>query len=155
MLKRTITYEDFNDNQITEDFYFNMSKSELVELEVSYEKGFGETLQAIIEAKDHKQLITEFKKLILMAYGVKSPDGKRFIKNDELREEFSQTAAYNALFMELATDENAAASFIQAVIPKDMAAQIVVAESTSAAPVQDSPALPPPPPETPLVGIKP
>lgn len=154
MLKRTIAYEDYNGNQASEDFYFNLSKSELVELEVSYEHGFGQTLQNIIEAKDQKRLIEEFKKLILLSYGVKSEDGKRFVKTDQLREEFVQTAAYNALFMELATDDTAAANFIQGVIPSDMAQQVAAETQQTQAVLAPPPPPQPPSDSPPLVGIK-
>jgi len=120
VLKRSITYEDFNGEKITEVFYFNLNKSELIELESTYKAGLGETLQRIIEANDNGAIVKEFKRLILASYGVKSEDGKRFIKTDQLREEFTQTAAYDALFMELATDENAATVFISGIMPKDM-----------------------------------
>lgn len=120
MLKRDVTYEDFNGLTVTETFYFNLSKTELVEMEYNYEDGFGATLEKIVEAQDNRMLISEFKKLILMAYGEKSEDGKRFVKNDQLREDFSQTAAFNELFMELATDDKAASAFINAIVPKDI-----------------------------------
>lgn len=124
MLKHEITYEDFNGDTITEYFYFNLSKTELIELEHEYDRGFASNIEAIVEAKNTKELISEFKKLILMSYGKKSEDGKRFIKNDELREEFSQTAAFNELFIKLATDDAAAAAFVNGIIPKDMAKSI-------------------------------
>jgi len=124
MLKRDITYEDFNGNTVTETFYFNISKPELVEMDVEYKEGMHAFLQKIIDTKDAKELIVQFKTLVLMAYGQKSEDGKRFIKNDQLREEFSQTAAYQALFMELATDDNAVALFIKGILPKDLAAVV-------------------------------
>lgn len=120
MLKRNITYEDFNGATITETFYFNISASELVEMEVDVDGGYGEYLQRIVKAEDGKALIKEFKKLVLIAFGEKSVDGKRFVKTDESREEFSQTAAYQALFMELATDGDAAAEFVKAVLPANM-----------------------------------
>jgi hypothetical protein len=120
MLKRDITYEDFNGETVTETFYFNLTKTEIIELEVSYKKGLEETIKAIIKAQDNKSLIAEFKQIVLLAYGVKSEDGRRFIKNDQLREEFAQSAAYDALFMEMATNEDAAANFIMGVIPRDL-----------------------------------
>lgn len=137
MLKREITYEDYNGETVTDTFYFNLTKTEIIELEVGYEGGLEAAIQKIIEAKDNKNLIAEFKKIVLAAYGKKSEDGKRFIKSETLREEFAQTAAYDALFMELATSEDAAANFINGIIPKDL--------------VQDKPQiqtveLPPPPP---------
>ncbi len=120
MLKREITYEDFNGETVTDIFYFNISKPELIEMEVEYDQGFSSWIQQIIDAKDHKTLLHQFKTIVLLAYGQKSDDGKRFIKSDQLREEFSQTAAYQALFIELATNDNAASTFLIAVLPKDM-----------------------------------
>lgn len=124
MLKREIAYEDFNGNQVSEVFYFNIAKNELVELEVEFDQGFSSFIQGVIDAKNHKELIKQFKALVLMAYGKKSEDGKRFIKSDQLREEFSQSAAYQTLFMELATNDNAAVIFLQGVLPKDMQGEI-------------------------------
>lgn len=124
MLKRDITYEDFNGNRITETFFFNLTKSELVELEAGYDGGLQEAITKIIDAKDFKALILEFKKIVLLSYGIKSEDGKRFIKSDQIREEFAQTAAYDALFTELATDENAAVIFLTGIMPKDLVNQV-------------------------------
>lgn len=122
MLKRSITYKDFNDQMITEDFYFNLSKSELVELEFEKGESFGDRLRKIVNTRDNPGLVTEFKRLILLAYGEKSDDGKRFVKNDTLREEFSQTAAYQELFVEMATNEDVLLNFIKGIMPADMSA---------------------------------
>lgn len=132
MLKRDITYEDFDGNQITETFYFNVSKPELIELEVEVKDGFSAWMQKIIKAEDYQTIIKEFKRLVLFAYGEKSEDGKRFIKSDQLREEFSQTNAYNVLFMELAQDDGKASEFVLGIMPKDMAPDIQkqIAEAT-------------------------
>lgn len=116
MLKKTITYTDYNGTERTEDFYFNLSKAEVMEMEMSTTGGMAETIQRIVAAQDAPAIIKIFKELVLKAYGEKSPDGKRFIKNDEIREAFSQTEAYSILFMELATDADAAAKFINGVI---------------------------------------
>ncbi len=124
MLKRAINYEDFEGNPAVDVFYFNISEPELIELEVEFDKGFKKMLESIIEAKDHKNLIKRFKEIVLMAYGQKSEDGKRFIKSDQLREEFSQTAAFNTLFIEFATDDKKAATFLKSVLPKDMIGEI-------------------------------
>lgn len=140
MLKREISYENFDGEQVTETIYFNISKPEIIELEVEYEGGFGKMMERIVEAEDAKQLIHEFKRIVLLAYGKKSEDGKRFIKSDELREEFSQSAAYNELFMELATDDKAASAFIKGILPKDLAD--AVEKSSTETP------LPPAPPTT-------
>ncbi len=121
MLKKQITYTDFNDQEVTEVFYFNLSKPELIELEVEYDgAGFGAMIQGIIDAQDRKKLIEVFKRVILLAYGEKSEDGRKFVKNDRLREDFASTAAYSHLFTELATDEKAAADFINGIMPADM-----------------------------------
>ena len=140
MLKRTISYEDFDGNLVTEVHYFNISNSELIELNVQYEGGAQAFFNRIIEAQDGKTIIEQFKKLILLAYGKKSEDGKRFIKNDELRDEFTQTLAYDALFMDLATNAAAGAEFVNGVIPKDLAAKV------KAMTPQDKPTGPPMPP---------
>lgn len=137
MLKRTIKYTDFNDQEQEGIFYFNLSKSELVELEVSEKGGLGQFIQNVVQAEDYKELVAQFKRLILLAYGEKSTDGTRFIKSDELREQFSQTAAFDVLFVELATDDNAAADFVEGLVPKDMRIQIqneVAAKSALAPP---------------------
>lgn len=135
MLKRDITYEDFDGEQVTETFYFNLTKSEIIELEVSYKEGLQAALLRIVKAQDNKTLIAEFKKIVLLAYGERSEDGKRFIKNDEIREAFSQTAAYDALFMELATSDDAAATFIKGVVPKDFAKEIEKTQDVPLPPV--------------------
>lgn len=120
MLKKTITYTDYNGLERTEDFYFNLSKAEIMEMEMSTTGGFAEMLQKIVAAQDAPAIIKVFKDITLKAYGEKSADGKRFVKNDELREAFSQTEAYSQLFMELATDADAASNFIKAIIPSDL-----------------------------------
>jgi hypothetical protein len=134
MFKRDVTYEDFDGEKVTETFYFNLTKSELVELEVGFEGGLKEAIERIIKTEDHKELIKEFKRIVLLSYGIKSPDGKRFMKSDELRTEFSQTAAYDALFMELATNENAAADFVNGIIPKDFAKELEKAQQNGSSP---------------------
>jgi hypothetical protein len=138
MFKRDVTYEDFDGEKVTETFYFNLTKSELVELEVNYKEGLKEALQRIIKAQDHKQLIAEFKNIVLLSYGIKSDDGRRFVKSDALREEFSQTAAYDALFMELATNENSAAAFVNGIVPKDFAKELEKAQNGSTPDVMPS-----------------
>lgn len=147
MLKREIKYEDFDGNKTSEIFYFNLSKPELIELELEVEQGYGKMLTSIIETKNNKALIQKFKELVLMSYGQKSDDGKRFIKTDKLREEFSQTAAYSELFMELATDDNAAVTFLTGILPREMRNEIekavpVVTEQFA----QSSPPVAPTPP---------
>lgn len=117
MLKKTITYTDYNGSERTEDFYFNLNKAEIMEMEMSITGGLTEMINKIVAAKDAPAIISIFKKLVLKAYGEKSPDGKRFIKSEELATAFSQTEAYSQLFMELATDADEAAKFVNGIIP--------------------------------------
>lgn len=117
MLKKTITYTDYDGSKRTEDFYFNLTKAEITEMEMSMNGGLSKMIEKIVQTNDMKRIVEIFKDLILKAYGEKSNDGKRFIKNQEIREAFSQTEAYSELFMELATDPNAATAFINGIIP--------------------------------------
>lgn len=117
MLKKTITYTDYNNMERTEDFHFNLTEAEILEMELSTTGGFAEMIDKIVKAKDQKAIIQKFKEVIDKAYGVKSPDGKRFIKNDEVLAEFKQTEAYSKLFMELALDDKAASDFVNGIIP--------------------------------------
>ena len=120
MLKKTIKYIDYNDVERTEDFYFNLNETELYEMQLGTAGGYDEYIQRIIAAQDTPTLIAIFKDLVLKTYGQKSLDGKRFIKSDQLREEFSQTEAYNKLFMELATNTDAAIAFVNGVMPANL-----------------------------------
>lgn len=120
MLKKTITYTDYNGDVRTEDFYFNLTRAEIVELEVSEEGGYAEQLQKIGESSNAKAIMAAFKDLILKAYGVRSDDGRRFIKSPQLSEEFVQTEAYSKLFFELVTDADQAVRFAKGVLPADL-----------------------------------
>lgn len=139
MLKKTISYEDFDGVKITEDFYFNLTKSEMVEMELQHKDGLGDAIQRIIAANDTKALLVEFKKLILGSFGVKSEDGKRFIKSKESIDDFTSSAAYDALFMELATNDTAAADFIKGIIPRDMLSAAEEAQAKLQAPTPLAP----------------
>lgn len=117
MFKETIDYVDFDGNPRTRVAYFNISKSELIELEASEKGGYSTMIQNIVEEKDPQKLLESFKKILRLSYGIKSPDGDRFIKSDEIWEEFSQTGAYEELYMRLATDSDYSANFIKGIIP--------------------------------------
>lgn len=117
MLKKTVTYTDYNGVERTEDFYFNLSRAEVVEMELGMAGGLSATVNRLIETQDSAAIIKIFKDLILKAYGEKSPDGKRFIKSEEISTSFSQTEAYSQLFMELATNANSAAEFVNGITP--------------------------------------
>ena len=124
MLAKTIKYKDYDGNEREEKFYFNLSKAEVTEMELSTEGGLAEKIQAIISANNTPEIIKLFKELILKAYGEKSADGKRFRKLDDeghrLAIAFSETEAYSNLFMELANDDVKAAEFVNGIMPVDL-----------------------------------
>lgn len=121
MLKKTMTFTDYNGVERTEDFYFNLTKAELMEMELSTTGGLAEMIQKVVATQDGPAIIQIFKDIVLRAYGEKSADGKRFVKVDKdgyrLANDFAQTEAYSNLFMELATDADAAAKFINGIVP--------------------------------------
>lgn len=121
MLKKNIKYVDYDGNDRAEDFYFNLNKAEVIELQLGTVGGLTKTLEKIVQEKDTSRIIEYFKTIILKAYGEKSADGRRFIKSQELRDAFEQTEAYSELFMELASDAKMAAEFINGVLPKEAA----------------------------------
>lgn len=124
MLKKTIKYVDFNDEERVEDFYFNLTKAELTEMNFSEEGGLQNVLRQIMNTRSYTKIAELFKTIILKSYGEKSPDGKRFIKTDEngrpLSKNFEETQAYSELYMELASNDEAATAFIIGIIPKDI-----------------------------------
>jgi hypothetical protein len=117
MLKKTINYTDFNGEERNEDFYFNLTKAEVAELEMSINGGLSAMIEKISNEQDNVAIMKIFKELILKSYGEKSIDGKRFIKSEELSIAFSQTEAYSELFMEIATDPDKAVKFFENIIP--------------------------------------
>lgn len=121
MIKKEVTYTDYNGIERTEAFYFNLTKAEIMEMELGTKGGLAEMIEKIVKAQDAPAIIKIFKDLVLKAYGVKSADGRRFMKSDEIRDDFEQTEAYSIIFMELATDADAAAKFVNGIVPADMA----------------------------------
>lgn len=124
MIKETITYVDYNGNERTEDLYFNLTKAEIMKMEMSTKGGLAEMIQRVVQAQDQTAIIAIFEDLIHKSYGVKTPDGKGFRKTQADLDEFISTPAYSELFMKLATDADAASKFINGVVPADMAKQI-------------------------------
>lgn len=120
MIKKTITYTDYNEVERTEDFYFHLTKAEVMKMQMGTTGGLAEMIQRIVAAQDMPTIIATFEDMVLKSYGVKSPDGKQFIKNDELRTAFAQTEAYSQLFMELALDADKAAEFVNGIMPPDV-----------------------------------
>lgn len=136
-----ITYEDFDGNEVTETFHFHLSKARMIDIQVEYgdEDAFATTLQNIVNEKDNKKIMAEFKKLLMASYGVRSEDGKRFIQSDEMSEAFVQTPAYDELLMKFLQDANFAGDFVNGVFPRDVARRIAEQEATQQT------ELPPPP----------
>lgn len=139
MLKKTITYTDYDGVQRTEDFYFNLSKAEITEMELSMEGGMRAYIQKIIAAKSQLALVTLFKEIVMKSYGKKSPDGRLFMKNDAIRAEFEAHPAYSMIYMDLVTDEAKASAFVNGIIPAD--AQNVNPAMEMAATANAAPAL--------------
>lgn len=133
MLKKTIKYTDFNGVDMEENFYFNISKAELTELQLKTPGGYGAYIEKIVAAKDVPTLARLFKELILMSYGEKSDDGKRFVKvtpdGHRLADDFVQTEAYSELYMELVTDDKAAAAFVNGIIPQSLDQKVIAAQN--------------------------
>ena len=124
MLKKTLTYEDFNGNQRTEDYYFNLTKAELMQMELSADGGLEATINKIIAAQNGKEIMELFKEIVLKAYGEKSLDGKTFDKSPEVKNRFLNSQAYSDIFMELATNADEPTKFFNGIIPKDIANEV-------------------------------
>lgn len=124
MLKKTITYNDYNGVERTEDFYFNISRSELAIMNFTESGGLADRLRGILNAKDSKAIIDVVQNLVEMSYGVKTPDGRRFIKNKEVFNEFKETEAYSNFLLELLTDDDAATEFVKGILPRDLANEV-------------------------------
>ena len=129
MLKKTVTYIDYNSTERTEDLYFNISKAELAELELSVTGGFSEMMKKIVAAQDVPSIVKIVKDLILKSYGEKSSDGRRFIKSPELSEAFSQTEAYTEVFLDLVASAENMADFVNAIIPSDISRKAALSAS--------------------------
>ena len=120
MHKITLEYEDFNGDKVTEDLYFNLSKSEILEMNFSLQGGLINYAQSIINARDVDSLSKLFKELLLKSYGVKSADGKHFLKDEQIRKEFECSVPFDILYTKFATNDVAAAEFFNGIVPKDI-----------------------------------
>jgi hypothetical protein len=143
VLRQELTYEDFNGDTVTDVLYFNLTKAELLEMEASAAGGVANMFNRIVEARDSNAILQAIQDFVLNAYGVKSEDGKRFIKTDELREEFKQSQAYSDLLMELVGDENKLIAWFAGTFPKDVSEGMMQAVKEEKA---KEPKSPPPPP---------
>lgn len=117
MLKKTITYTDYNDRSRTEDFWFNLSRTEILDMAIGKRRDLGKLLSDIITESDPTKFISLIEDLIQISYGRKSEDGKRFIKSEELTRDFTQTEAYSELLVDLALNADKAVEFVNAIIP--------------------------------------
>jgi hypothetical protein len=124
MIKKTVTYTDFDGNERTEDFYFHLTEQELTEWELSVDGGLSGVLRRIVNSQDTKTIIGIFKDLLVKSYGVKTPDGRGFVKNEEVLNNFTCTQAFSDIYMELATDDKAAAEFVNGVMPSSLAEKV-------------------------------
>lgn len=129
MYKMTVNYTDYNGVERKEDHYFNLNKAELIRMEMSISGGFTEQINRIIEAQDAPSLISIFEDLIQKSYGVKTPDGKGFIKNQKILDEFMATEAYSEVYMKLVTDSDEASKFVNGIIPADLAKKAALASA--------------------------
>lgn len=128
MLKKTITYTDFDGNKRTEDFYFNLTKAEVIEMELSTKGGLIKAVEKIIAEQDSKKIVEILKDVVLRSYGEKSPDGRRFVKTKELRAGFEQTEAYSDLIVEMFSDADMSAAFMNGITPNVPAKSQALAE---------------------------
>lgn len=149
MLKKTVKYEDFNGNERVEDCYFNLTQTELVDMAMDLPEGFMESFgndpskidgnaaaAKMIESIGNKGILDFIKKLLLKSYGIKSEDGRRFEKSEEISKEFSETLAFDTIFMELMSDDAAAADFINKIIPAKVVDQIGAVKGNPALPTK-------------------
>lgn len=123
MLKREFKYTDFNGVERKETCYFNLNKQEILEMQLTTEGSLTAILQRIVDANDNVKLANFFKEIILKSYGVKTDDGRMFIKNDKVREEFTYTPMYEELYIELSTDAEKAVKFVKGIMPSDLVAE--------------------------------
>ena len=139
MLKKTIKYTDYDGNQREEEFLFNMSKADVIEwLVTNGDYTYDKLIDQMSKKRDGKAIMGVFKDLIYRSYGEKSVDGRRFIKSQEVKDNFMETEAYSELFVELITDAKKAAEFLNAVIPKDLSDLVseTIAKNPDATPEQ-------------------
>ena len=139
MFSRTFTYKDYNGNTRTDTWYFNLDKAELVKMELGAWGGLDALMKRLVREENPEKIVETFEKIILTAVGEKSPDGRKFIKNEEIREDFRQTPAYADLFYELVMDSEKANAFFKACMPEELAAAITEKENAEKAKVVSLP----------------
>lgn len=134
MVKLTETYKDYNDNERTEEFYFELNEAEVLEMQAEENGQLNEIIKKVIAEKDSKKLMEIFKNLVLKSYGQKSIDGHYFEKSDEITKKFTQTKAYPQIFMRLALNAKAASDFVNGILPEDLDKKIEAVKSDNTVP---------------------
>lgn len=124
MYRTDVTYENFDGEQVTETCYFNLTKAEMLQLQLQYPEGYQVYLQRLVDDNNRKAMIDEFKHILSMSYGERSADGRKFIKSEEISNAFMASEAYSELFIKLVSEEGYAEKFMSAVMPKDIVAQL-------------------------------
>lgn len=120
MLSKTLTYTNYSGVEVTETFYFNLTKAELTLWETSEDGGVSSRLKRMVDSKDGKTIMATFYDVMMRSYGEKSDDGRRFIKSPELSKAFSETVAFDIIFSEMMADPEKALDFVQKVLPPDL-----------------------------------
>ena len=138
MIKKTITYTDYNGVERTEDFYFNLSEAEIIDMEQTTPGGMAAMLQGLLDAKNVPELAKVFRDIVRKAYGVKTPDGRRFMKSEEILRDFVETEAYSQIYMMLATDLDYAGEFMKGIFPADTVAKLDKAQNNAKAPAANA-----------------
>lgn len=124
MYRTDVTYENFDGEQVTETCYFNLTKAEMLQLQLQYPEGYQVYLQRLVDDNNRKAMIDEFKHILSMSYGERSADGRKFVKSEEISNAFMASEAYSELFLKLISEEGYAEKFMSAVMPKDIVAQL-------------------------------
>lgn len=131
MITKTITFEDFNGKELTEEFCFHLSEAAIIEMELSKKGGLTEFIKKIVAEEDGEKLVELFKNLLKKTVGKKSEDGRKFIQNEEITNDFIQTNAYSKLFVELATNAGQAAAFVNGIVPASMQEELKKQQSVA------------------------
>lgn len=124
MLKKRITYTNFEDEEVTETFYFNLTKADLMEMEVSKRGGLNGYIERIQETNDAGLVFEELKSLMSRSVGRLAPDGRGFSRSQQIRDEFMNSEAFSNFILEMLTDPQLAAEFIQGLIPKNIESEV-------------------------------
>lgn len=124
MYRTDVTYENFEGEQVTETCYFNLTKAEMLQLQLQYPEGYQTYLQRLVDDNNRKAMIEEFKHILSMSYGERSADGRKFVKSEEISNAFMASEAYSELFLKFISEEGYVEKFMNAVMPKDIVAQL-------------------------------